>query len=137
MNEARIQQLEDRIARLEAGYYHGWVTPTLATSWTNFGTGVNAAGYRLAADGMVHLRGLLQYGPGLAVGVSAAIFTLPYRPARQEVHDKLLWTGAAYGLVRIDVTTAGVVNATPATAALGTTAAGAWISLDGLTFGVY
>lgn len=68
--------LDARLDALEAA--PGWVAPTLAAGWANYGAGWATAGYR-KIRGVTYLRGLVKR---TANPTSDTIFTLPagYRP---------------------------------------------------------
>jgi hypothetical protein len=97
-----------------------WQVPTLAGSWTNYGSGYNPAGYRKDASGFVHLRGLVTGGSAVST-----IFTLPvgYRPA----YRNLFMVQSVSAVGRVDVATNGVVEDQ-------ISAGSGWVSLDGITF---
>lgn len=101
-----------------------WIAPTLATGWSDFGSGYEISGYRKAADGTIFLRGLLAKG---AAG-GTTIFTLPagYRPSYEVLLTGYMSSGVA---TRIDIQTDGqVVAFAPAVAD------GQWWTLGGLNF---
>lgn len=58
-----------------------WTAPTLTSPWANFGSGYQAARYRLYANGDVGIEGVVGTGATSVTGTSA-LFTLPagYRP---------------------------------------------------------
>lgn len=103
---------------------NSWTAPTLLGSWSNYGSGYNPAGYFQDAFGIVHLRGLVQGGTQ-----GTTVFTLPSgsRPANQ-----MLFVAISNNLLgRIGVDTSGNVIADLLSSP------GTWISLDGMTFGVF
>ncbi len=102
-----------------------WITPTFAGTWANLGGGTTPAGYWKDPFGVVHLRGTVDTG---ALPPST-IFTLPvgYRPAFQHNFAGIR-TGAGV-TSRVSVLATGVVQETA-----GRTAAGHFLSLDGITF---
>ena len=65
-----------------------WQTPTFQNAWTDYGAGFEPAGYYLAADNRVHLRGAVMSGT-VADDTTGAIFTLPlgFRPPFRSVHS--------------------------------------------------
>lgn len=75
----------------------GWATPTLLNSWTNYGSGYQAARYRRLASGRVEIQGLVTGGTGPA----STVFTLPagYRPAAALIFATI----ANNAIARIDV----------------------------------
>lgn len=88
----------------------GWIAPTLLNSWVNYDTSAwQGAGYRLDAQGFVHLKGLVKSG----TAGSNPIFTLPagYRPALRCIFS---CTGnvTTEGWVRVDVLPNGQVLVT-------------------------
>jgi hypothetical protein len=54
----------------------GWLTPALTSPWANFGSGYQAARYRLYACGDVAIEGVVGTGATSVTGTSA-VFTLP------------------------------------------------------------
>ncbi|MFE0098368.1 hypothetical protein ACFWZO_30775, partial [Streptomyces sp. NPDC059015] len=58
-----------------------WVAPSFTSPWANFGSGYQAARYRLYANGDVGIEGVVGTGATSVSGTSA-VFTLPagYRP---------------------------------------------------------
>lgn len=101
-----------------------WRAPTL-TSGNNFGIGYNSVGYWADGFGVVHLRGLWQAAAGAPL--AARIFVLPvgYRPVGRELYG----VNASGAMGRVDVETSGAVSVLA-----GSTAAGNFFTLDGLTF---
>lgn len=102
-----------------------WTAPSLGASWVNFGSTYSTAGYRLDANGAVHLRGLIKDGTTTPATV---LFTLPagYRPE----HDLVLVSVASGSAVaELRVRTNGDVEFHAGSAT--------WTSLDGLTFRAY
>jgi len=97
-----------------------WVAPTLLNSWTNFGTGFAAAGYRKLISGEVILKGVIAPGTTTA---GTVLFTLPagYRPA-----DTLVFVAASSTKVRIDVASNGDVKIMEVPSS--------FLSLDGIRF---
>lgn len=78
-----------------------WTAPTLTAPWTNGGGGYVGAGYTIDGLGFVHLRGMIQGGPG-------NVFVLPsgYRPAA-----RVGFSIASFGAVaRLLVTAGGQVS---------------------------
>lgn len=61
-----------------------WVTPTLLNSWVPYGSGFGTAQYRMTADGVVSLRGMVKSGNAFQ-----SIFLLPvgYRPVNDELFN--------------------------------------------------
>ena len=82
-----------------------WRTPTLLNSWVNWGSGLQAAGYKMVDGRGVKLRGLVKAGT-----VNTTIFTLPagYRPALSEVFA--VQNGTTSGQGRVDVNSSGNVT---------------------------
>ncbi len=85
----------------------GWVVPTLANSWVNYGSVYSTAGYRRDANGVVHLRGLLRYGT-----IGNPMFTLPagYRPTSSGLFAVVVNVGGgALQAGRLDISSNGQV----------------------------
>jgi hypothetical protein len=62
-----------------------WLSASLQNSWVNYGAGNATMQYMKGADEIVHVRGVIKDGTGLA---GTLLFTLPegYRPPLKEVH---------------------------------------------------
>ena len=78
-NELYFQDGAGNEKVVSTGTDTAFTAPTLLNSWVNFGGGETNAGYRINADGLVTLEGVVKNGSS----ASAIIFTLPvgYRPA--------------------------------------------------------
>jgi hypothetical protein len=103
-----------------------WIAPTLATGWTNYGSGYNDPGYYKDALGWVHLKGMIK-GPA----ATGTVFTLPagYAPAQRYL--TIAWgASGGYAVARIDVDTIGNVIVIPT----GTVTNWDWVSLDQVYF---
>lgn len=103
-----------------------WRSPVLINSWAAY-TGTWAPFYRKMPDGRVIMRGLIQGG---ANGTIA--FQLPpgYRP--NPAYSYLFACCAAFGVIRNDVGTDGVIQIGPEVKA--GTYSSVWISLNEITF---
>lgn len=99
-----------------------WRAPSFQNSWVNYGSPYPTAAYRMEANNVVRLKGLVKLGT-----MGAAIFTLPakYRPTERFLLSTIVNANVAG---RIDVDTTGTVTPTSATGTNG------WVALDGLTF---
>ncbi len=97
----------------------GWVTPTLANAWVDYGGFFATPGYR-RINGVVHLKGLVKDG------TASTIFTLPSdcRPNGNRIFSVV--ANNAFG--RVDVQTDGLVNFGPGS--------NAFVALDGISFPV-
>ncbi|HEY3683483.1 MAG TPA: glycerophosphodiester phosphodiesterase family protein [Streptosporangiaceae bacterium] len=119
--------------RFGAGYYHGhqtnltsaaavspaergfigrgpipWTTPTMLNSWTAFGSGWQAQGYRRGQDGRVYLRGVIANG---AAGNAA--FTIPAwvgRPPNNYNSASIASGSNPPSLCRLQISTSGDVT---------------------------
>ena len=82
----------------------GWIAPTLLNSWSNFGSGFQAARYRRVGTGQVEIQGLVTGGTGPA----STVFTLPagFRPPAA----LLFATIANNAIARLDVEADGDVR---------------------------
>lgn len=82
----------------------GWLTPTLLNSWSNFGSGFQAARYRRVGTGQVEIQGLVTGGTGPV----STVFTLPagFRPAATLIFATI----ANNAVARIDVEADGDVR---------------------------
>lgn len=103
------------------GYTGEFVSPTLTNSWAAYGTPYEVPGYRMGANNMVELRGLMKN----AVAGASDAFTLPlgYRPTLQ----RLFTTIGGGGIARYDIYPTGIVRPS-----LGTS--NGYFALDGITF---
>lgn len=97
-------------------------TPTLQSSWVNYGAAYESASYWKDKCGVVHLAGMIKSGTTTAETV---IFTLPagYRPRTSEK----FFCVSANGICVIDVYSSGAV-------AIKTGASATWLSLSGISF---
>lgn len=100
--------------------------PAFQSGWVNFGAGWAAASFVKAPDGWVRLHGIVSV-PTNPVGLPSTIFTLPpgYRPEASCVFSTI----ASNAVARIDITSAGLVQAVAPTPT-----AAPWISLETITF---
>jgi hypothetical protein len=75
----------------------GWIAPTFANGWVNFGAGTQVAGYTKDTNGWVHLRGTISTGT-----LNTAAFVLPsgYRPAATRGFTGL--SNGAFGQLNVD-----------------------------------
>jgi len=111
-----------------------WQTPTLGSSWANYGGSYTPVQYKRNVDNSVTLRGLMRYG------TTGALFTLPlgFRPTGTEIFtvstagtflSKDTWTtvdGAK--LMRINIGADGVVSI------VNIPDSSSWVSLAGIRF---
>lgn len=109
-------------ASLSAG---SWVSPTLTSGWTDFGSGYQTARYKKNAAGRVYVEGGVGGG---ADGSSATIFTLPsgFRPS---AHHRFVQARNvnAEGMCAVEVRSDGRVVPL-------NTLSGAFVSLSGISF---
>lgn len=99
-----------------------WHALPLSGQWADSsGTDWAVPGYRLDADGFVHLRGFITQTGGSA-GASVATLPTGYRPARREMH--VAWS--AGGAHRVDVLPSGDIEFENAEYS--------WANLNGVTF---
>lgn len=99
----------------------GWINGTYQNSWvSNNAPMFGAASYRLDADGVVHLRGLVQGG-----AIGSVIFNLPagFRPSKTIIRSNQ--SSNTQG--RLDIHNNGNVLQQMGTA-------GGWVTLDGIQF---
>lgn len=82
--------------------------PAFLSTWANYGSGYQTAGFRKDPNGMTWLRG------SIAAGTTPAnnVFTLPagYRPAASLGFPTTWLNSGAYGVGLVTVSSAGVVN---------------------------
>jgi hypothetical protein len=110
----------DGIPYVDAGSPLAWTPLTYANGWSDYGPASYSPGaYTKTPDGIVHLRGLIRGGAGLAI-----IANLPvgFRPSER----LLLGTVANQETARVDVTADGSV--------VHNIGSNVWFSLDGLCF---
>jgi hypothetical protein len=101
----------------------GWLAPTYAANWADFGAGRVAGGYRRDALGWVNIEGLAK--KGVALALPDTIFTLPvgYRPATGRMFACA--STAGYAEVRVE---------TNGTVVLQAGGSATYTSLDGIRF---
>ncbi len=118
-NQIQIASLAARITALEAG--GAWTDLPFENGWANFGGEFQVGQYRLDASGIVHLRGLVKLGAGMA---PSTIATLPvnFRPTKTE----LFGVNASGAFGRIDIQPPGSI------VLIG--GAGGYVQLGGISF---
>lgn len=99
-----------------------WIAPTLQNSWTNIGGTDAVAGYYKDAHERIHLRGVITGG---ATTVGTTLLTLPAGYIPFDLLRFPILSNNALG--RIDIESSGQVK-------ISGVAAGAWISLNGISF---
>lgn len=107
-----------------------WRAPSFGTNWSNYASGYDTAGYRMEANGVVRLKGLVK---NTSTSATTTIFTLPagFCPTASKMFVNVSSAATTSGLSRIDITNTGTV--TPVVHFSGTGGAG-FLSLEGITF---
>ena len=110
--------------------------PSFENSWVNYSVAWSTAGFRIDAEGWVHLKGLVKSGTN-----GATIFTLPegYRPQTSSVGSEYTFAvGLNYGSATVSYTT--YIYIIPSTGEVRAFAnagtPGTWTSLSGVQFPV-
>lgn len=100
--------------------------PAFQNAWAAAGGAYSVPRFRRQPNGMVVLSGLAQNASALA---NSVVFTLPagFRPSGTESFGTWHYTGSAYVVGRVDVTSAGAVTA-------GVSQATVYCPLSGITF---
>lgn len=132
----------DRVVVLRSGNAPGhviaplnqrlWLPPTLASGWSNYGSGYRPVGYRMVPDKTIKLRGLLRATTAKASG--SLLLTLPsdYRPvANEEIGASASRSGTGVIPVLVDVLSDGQVIGYWSA---GNFASGDYISLNTIEF---
>ena len=108
--KARLAALESRIERPIATAMENWITPTLNSGWSDYGSGWASAAYCKDPLDIVYLRGLVV----ATAAAGTTIFTLPaeYRPPAHVMFATLCTQSSdATTLARLDVRDDGAVRA--------------------------
>lgn len=105
-------------------------SPTLASGWSNFGSGDAFCEVRKTRDGFCTLQGRISNTSGAAKATNSTITTLDstYRPTRQHLFTQYCSTGSLQYLLVVRST--GVVSMVNAGAAAGSLPAAGNISID-------
>jgi hypothetical protein len=113
---------------LAGAWSNSFLAPSLLNSWTNYGSGIQTAGYMIDALGFVHLRGSI--APG-TTSDGTNLFQLPlgFRPASRLIFQCNAASGSNNGSsARVDVYANGNAQI------FGYPSGGIIVSLDGIVF---
>lgn len=119
----KFNELKTMIESLRSetlGQNDDWITPTLAGTWADYGSGYAACQYMKDALGFVHIKGLVTGG----AAPPTTIFTLPagYRPLEHLIFATPSFD--AFGETRV-LSNGGVYARTGNST---------WVALDGIVF---
>lgn len=106
-----------------------WRAFSFGTNWSNYGSPYETGAYRMEANGVVRLRGLVKNSTTTA---TTTITTLPtgFRPKADKMFVNISSQAGTSGLTRLDISTTGTVTPTVHFSGGGA----GFLSLEGITF---